>query len=126
MPGESKHPAQAMMLGIEAIKFAARPYATDTSKGGSPEWDADLRWLARFMEKVWEAAPEHTDGLHECLGTLAATALDLAERDALLPATAEITEALRLLAAIRDAFADKVVSTKYMSAIREIADMRGS
>lgn len=45
MPGEEENPKQQFFRCIETLKYDLRREPTDTNKGGSPEWDADLACL---------------------------------------------------------------------------------
>lgn len=121
MLGETKHPAQALMRGIEAIKFAARPYESDTNKGGSPEWEADICWLRHFMGRVYSAAPKTTETLYEAIVTWAATALDLLDNQVLLPMEPEIIKLRELLEETRAALGVDKYRPAYSVAIMDYA-----
>lgn len=121
MPGAKQDPRQEFAEAIEGVKFDARPYERDTNKGGSPEWEADLRWLRRWMEQVWSAAQGTADGLYQALGTMAGIASKLTDRDVLLPDSDHSRNLMRRLAEVRDLFSSNGHSQAFEDRIMAIS-----
>jgi hypothetical protein len=117
MSGTKQDPKQEFSVACEAVLFEARAKLHDTNKGGSPEWNADLRWLMKFQARIMDCAPPNMSS-HQALGTWADLALELMNSEVLLPAKAEILHFREHLASVRLAFAS-VIRSDYKTAIMQ-------